>query len=270
MYQPNEFPEFYIFRKCLTLKISDLPTNPQAIRIVIAEDEMIIAEDLKDILEGLGYEVTGIGISAKETLQLIEAHNPDLALLDIQLKGGRDGIELAQEIRDHYRIPFLFLTSHADPATLKRAREVNPYGYVLKPFEEPAIHAAIEMAMANFEKENSRPDMAEDAGMILKDSLFVRHNGMLIKLRFSEILYLEADGNYTQIYTGDKRYALRNILKTLEETLSSHQFARIHKSFLVNLAHIEAINTQSVFIGGKEIPISRSQHNWLLNQIRTL
>ncbi len=231
---------------------------------------MIIAEDLKDILEGLGYEVMGIGISAREVLQLIEAHNPDLALLDIQLKGGRDGIDLAREIRDHYRIPFLFLTSHADQSTLKRAREVNPYGYVLKPFEEPAIHAAIEMAMANFEKENAKAAETDVSGMMLKDSLFVRQSGMLIKLKFSDILYMEADGNYTQIYTSNKRYALRNILKTLEESLSAHQFARIHKSYLVNLAHIEAIDTQSVFIGGKEIPISRSQHAWLLNQIRTL
>ncbi|MEJ2006233.1 MAG: LytTR family transcriptional regulator DNA-binding domain-containing protein [Cyclobacteriaceae bacterium] len=232
---------------------------------------MIIAEDLKDILENLGYAVVGIGISAKEALQLTGTHAPDLALLDIRLKGSMDGIELAREIRNHFRIPFLFLTSHADPATLGRAKEVNPYGYLLKPFEEQAIHAAIEMALANHEKEShTESEAGRSAEMILDDSLFVRHNGMLVKVRFPEIMYLEADGNYTNVFTKDKKYVLRNILKALEEKLAAHRFARLHKSYLVNLTQIEAIDSQSVYIGGKEIPISRSQHSWLMNQIRTL
>ena len=232
---------------------------------------MIIAEDLSEILEILGYEVVGIAISAREALQLIEEHNPSLAMLDIQLKGGMDGIDLAQEIRDHYRIPFLFLTSHADQSTILRAKEVNPYGYLLKPFEQPAIHAAVEMALANFAKEAEHHEAEELPGdMILNDSLFVRHNGMLVKVRFEDILYMEADGNYSNIYTREKKYTLRNILKALEEKLSSFRFARIHKSYLVNLSQIDAIDSQSVIIGGKEIPISRSQHSWLLNQIRTL
>ncbi len=238
---------------------------------MIIEDEMIIAEDLKDILEDLGYQVEGIAISAREALQLLEEHSPDLALVDIQLKGGKDGIELAAEIRDHYRIPFIFLTSHADTATLQRAKEVNPYGYVLKPYEEPAIHAAIEMALANFSKENASGTPAgTEAEMIMNDSLFVRSNGMLVKIRFSDILYLEADANYTNIYTREKKFVLRSILKELEKKLRSHHFSRIHKSYLVNLTQIDAIDSQSVHIGGKEIPISRSQHSWLLNQIKTL
>ena len=243
----------------------------QPVRIVIAEDEMIIAEDLKEILEILGYEVIGIGISAREVLQLVEEYNPSLALLDIQLKGGMDGIDLAREIRDHYRIPFLFLTSHADQSTILRAKEVNPYGYLLKPFDQSAIHAAVEMAMANFDKEIEKETaIGPDADMILHDSLFVRSNGMLVKVKFEDILYMEADGNYSNIYTRDKKYTLRCILKTLEEKLSSLRFARIHKSYLVNLAQIDAIDSQSVFMGGKEIPISRSQHGWLLKKIKTL
>jgi DNA-binding LytR/AlgR family response regulator len=235
---------------------------------------MIIAEDLKDILENLGYSVEGIAISAREALQLIEEYSPDLLLLDIHLKGGKDGIDLAHEIRDHYRIPFIFLTSHADKQTLLRAREVNPYGYILKPFEDQAIDAAIQIALANFEKDmnqvsqSDRSDHGSD--MILNDSLFVRSNGMLVKIRFADILYLEADGNYTNVYAKDKRFALRSILKALEEKLTSHHFVRIHKSYLVNLAQIDAIDSQSVHIGNKEIPISRSQHSWLLNQIKTL
>lgn len=239
------------------------------VKILIVEDEAIIAEDLSEILVSLGYEVTGIAISAREALQLIEESVPDLILLDIRLKGGKDGIELAREIRDHYRLPFIFLTSHADHSTLERAKEVNPYGYLLKPFEEREIYAGIEMGLANFEKENRQPQRSQSE-MILNDSLFVRSNSMLVKIRFSEILYLEADGNYTHINTQNKRFTLRSILKELDLALEGHSFARIHKSYLVNLNMIDSIDTQSVHIGGHEIPISRSQHSWLMNRIKTL
>jgi CheY-like chemotaxis protein len=91
------------------------------IKILIVEDELVIAEDLKDTLEDLGYEVVGIAISAREALAMIEEKSPDLALLDVQIKGGRDGIELAADINERYHLPFIMLTSHADLQTINRA-----------------------------------------------------------------------------------------------------------------------------------------------------
>ena len=126
-------------------------------KILIVEDELIIATDLGDILESLGYEVCGDAISAREALELINEQSPDLVLLDIQIKGGMDGIELAGIIRSEFRIPFIFLTSHADASTLQRAKEVKPYGYIVKPFQEKDIRAAIEIALGNFEAEQKDP-----------------------------------------------------------------------------------------------------------------
>ena len=236
------------------------------------EDELIIAEDLKDILENLGYEVCGLAISAREALATIEEENPDLALLDIQIKGGKDGIELAQLIRDQFKIPFIFLTSHADKSTLERAKEVNPYGYLVKPFQEKDIHPAIEIALGNFARENERPvhPTQEDTGFMLNDSLFVRAGSMLVKLKFTDIIYLEADANYTNIFAREKRFVIRGILKDLEQKLASYNFVRIHKSYIINLALIDAIDAEAVHIGNKEIPISRSMHKWLLTRITTL
>lgn len=240
-------------------------------RILIVEDELIIAEDLKDILEVLGYEVIGIAISAREAMQFLEEKPVDLALLDIKIKGGKDGIELAKEIREQFRIPFVFLTSHVDSVTLGRAKETHPYGYLVKPFHEKDIHATLEVALSNFAGENEKKEIQEDtAGMMLSDSLFVRNNGMLVKVKFNDINYFEADGNYSQVYTRDKKYVIRAILKDLEVKLNQNQFARIHKSYLINLEAIDAIDNQSVHISGKEIPISRSQYTWLVNQIKTL
>ncbi|RIW15244.1 DNA-binding response regulator [Algoriphagus lacus] len=241
------------------------------LKILIVEDELVIAEDLKEILEDLGYEVCGIAISSKEALALIEEKSPDLALLDIQIKGGKDGVELAAEINANYRLPFIMLTSHADIHTINRVKEVNPYGYLVKPFNEKEILAGIELAMANFSKEQARkndPDTSQD--FVLNDSLFIRNNGMLVKIKLQEIIYLEADANYTQVFAKDKKFVVRATLKDLEGKLDTNRFARIHKSFIINLAEIDSIQAESVSISGKEIPISRSQYSWLLQQIKML
>lgn len=240
-------------------------------KVLIVEDELIIAEDLKDILQSLGYEVCGLAISAREALTLIEEHAPDLALLDIQLKGGRDGVDLARDIRDQFKLAFVFLTSHADSHTLDRAKAVHPHGYLVKPFQEKDIHAAVEIALSNFARESSRQmDQSQEATFVLNDSFFIRSGGMLVKLKFSDIIYLEADANYTNVYTREKRFVVRSVLKELEQKLSNFNFSRIHKSYVINLDAIDAIDSQAVHIGDKEIPISRSQHSWLISNIKTL
>ncbi|UJP65366.1 LytR/AlgR family response regulator transcription factor [Mongoliitalea daihaiensis] len=241
------------------------------IKILIVEDELVIAEDLKDTLEDLGYEVVGIAISCREAMAMIEERSPDLALLDVQIKGGKDGIELAAEINEHYRIPFLMLTSHADIHTINRAKAVNPYGYLVKPFNEKEILAGIELAMSNFAKKQVKNGNQEgEEEFVLKDSLFVRANGMLVKIKLQDIIYLEADANYTIVNTRNKKFVIRATLKELDSKLDSHRFARIHKSFLVNLEEIDGIQADSIHLAGKEIPISRSQYSWLLHQIKLL
>ncbi|WP_194776779.1 LytR/AlgR family response regulator transcription factor [Pararhodonellum marinum] len=241
------------------------------IKILIVEDELVIAEDLKDILEEMGYEVCGIAVSAREALAMIEEKSPDLALLDIHIKGGKDGIALAAEINEHYHLPFIMLTSYSDMQTLNRAKEVHPYGYLVKPYNEKDILACIEMSMANFAKEQAKKSHEENQeDFVLKDSMFIRTNGMLVKLKLDEIIYFEADANYTQVHTKSKKYVIRSILKELEGKLDANRFVRIHKSFLINLEEIDSIQSESVQIAGKEIPISRNQYSWLLHQIRML
>lgn len=240
------------------------------LKILIVEDELVIAEDLKDILEELGYEVCGIAISAREAMALIGEHSPDLALLDIQIKGGRDGIELAADINENFHLPFIIVSSYSDMQTLNRAKEVHPFGYLVKPYNEKDILAAIEMAMANFAKQQAKKTEDKSEEFVLKDSLFIRTNGMLVKLKLADIIYFEADANYTHVFTKDKKFVIRSILKELEGKLDANRFVRVHKSYLINLEEIEGIQAEAVHIAGKEIPISRNQYSWLLHQINLL
>ncbi|MCD4818859.1 MAG: PAS domain S-box protein [Candidatus Cloacimonetes bacterium] len=116
-------------------------------KIMIVEDEIIIAEDIKFALENSGYEVAGMVSTEEEIMPTCKATSPDLILMDIMLGGENDGIYYAGEIRKQYNIPVIFLTAYADDDTIARAKETSPYGYLLKPFEERELYASIETVL---------------------------------------------------------------------------------------------------------------------------
>ncbi len=116
-------------------------------RILIVEDERITAEDLRDILTDLGYSVTASVSSGAEAIARAEETMPDLALMDIRIKGPIDGTETARILRERFNIPVIYLTAHADTATVSRAKTAEPLGYITKPFQEAELHASIEIAL---------------------------------------------------------------------------------------------------------------------------
>ncbi|HDZ26431.1 hypothetical protein LCGC14_0735150 [marine sediment metagenome] len=136
-------------------------------QILIVEDERVSAEDIKMSLQRLGYPVSGIAVSGEEAVRKAEEMHPDLVLMDIVLKGKMDGIEAASEIRSRLDIPVVYLTAHADKKTLARAKITEPFGYILKPFDDKDLQATIEMALYKQKTENA----LKEREMILKINL---------------------------------------------------------------------------------------------------
>ena len=125
-----------------------------SLKIMIVEDEIIVAKDIQRILKKLGYEAFDPFVQGKKALDAIEKLNPDLILLDINLKGSdMDGIQVAEQVHQNYQIPVIFLTAFSDKATLERAKLTEPYGYIIKPFEEDDIRTAIEIAYYKYTKD---------------------------------------------------------------------------------------------------------------------
>ncbi|MEW6139366.1 MAG: response regulator [Thermodesulfobacteriota bacterium] len=122
-------------------------------KILIVEDEIVVAMDLKVRLEFLGYDVVGICDQGEQVPEFVERVRPDLVLMDIVLAGKVDGIEAAQRLRDAYEVPVIFLTAHSDEATLMRATVSDPYGYLVKPFSEVALRTTIEVSLHNHGKQ---------------------------------------------------------------------------------------------------------------------
>jgi PAS domain S-box-containing protein len=116
-------------------------------QILVVEDEKIIAKDIQRTLQGLGYVVPAPVATGDAAIEKVEELRPDLVLMDIRLRGAMDGIVTANVIRDRWNVPIVYLTAHADPGTLERAKISEPFGYVLKPFDERDLHTTIEMAL---------------------------------------------------------------------------------------------------------------------------
>src|SRR5262245_2159339 len=116
-------------------------------RILIAEDERVVARDIQNRLGRLGYEVVGAARFGEDAVRLADELRPDLILMDIRLAGALDGVDAAQQIRTHLQLPVVYLTAYADDDTLQRACVTEPFGYVLKPFDERELQTAVEMAL---------------------------------------------------------------------------------------------------------------------------
>lgn len=122
-------------------------------KILIVEDEPIIATDIEMTLSKNGYSIVGIAYSSTNALDMLKNRSPDLVILDIAIKGDKDGIDLASIIRQHYSLPFIYLTSYSDKLTLERVKPTIPYGYIVKPFKDKDILTSIDIAFYKFEQE---------------------------------------------------------------------------------------------------------------------
>jgi class 3 adenylate cyclase/CheY-like chemotaxis protein len=134
----------------------------EKVKILIAEDEKIIALDIKKTLQRLGYNVLGMVNNGPQALNFLQTTRPDLILMDIMLKGELSGIETASIINQEYGVPFVYLTALTDDETLNKAKITEPFGYVVKPFNERGLHSAIEMALYKHRAENELKKKTEE------------------------------------------------------------------------------------------------------------
>jgi PAS domain S-box-containing protein len=150
-------------------------------RIIVVEDEKVVAADIESCVKGLGYEVVGAAATGTDALRLAVKTMPDLALMDIKLKGVLDGIEVAGALYDQLKIPVVYLTAHADAEILQRARQTTPAGYVIKPFDDRTLRTAIELAFDRHRRERQLIDggqrMAAAIGSIDEAVIVAGDNG---------------------------------------------------------------------------------------------
>lgn len=225
-----------------------------SLNILIVEDELLIAEMLKEMLQDLGHTVGAKARSFNEAMEHLQRDTAiNFAFLDINLGKGKTGLDIAREIRTKQPIPFIFLTSYADKKTIQEAIEHKPEAYLIKPFSQADLLATLEIVRARKTGE----------------SFFTFKSGYeIIKLKTSDIRWLKSDNVYVELKTIGKTHLLRMSLDKVLTELNNDQFIRVHRSYAVNLLHVEAVNSQHIVIGQEKIPLARNHHEAFLNRFR--
>ena len=221
-------------------------------KFLIVEDELLIAETISDFLKNEGCQHVTIVESVEEAVQHIESAHVDFVLTDIALGREKTGIDLGNLLYTKYKIPFIYITSHADKAMIDKAKHTRPNAYIVKPFKKEDLLVAIELGLYNNTSSTRQgPTEAEE--------LIVKEGRALVRIYQSNILWFESDGNYTTIHLkNDKRRVIRQGLVEMQEQLPATNFIRIHKSYLVNKLHISELSSNTLKIEDTELPIGRA------------
>lgn len=242
--------------------------------VLVVEDENIVSKDIQHSLKKLGYNVVGAAATGEKALAIAHETKPDVVLMDIMLKGDMNGIETAGKIKAELKIPVIYLTAYADEATLAKAKVTEPYGYIIKPFKEIDLHTSIEMALYKHGKES---EVKKERDLLYslvenKDTrnfIFVKSNSRLVKLKTEDIYFIEALKDYVVINTLNSRYTIHSTMKDIERKLPADEFIRVHRSFIVRLDKIAAIEQPNLILENdkKIIPIGGSYKDELSNKI---
>ncbi|MFA8432942.1 MAG: LytR/AlgR family response regulator transcription factor [Marinifilaceae bacterium] len=243
------------------------------IRILIVEDEIIIAEDIALRLIEMGYGIAGMVTNGPEAISTIKTQQVDILLIDICLQGKMDGIELAQIINEMYHLPFIFLTSMANNDIVNRAKKVIPSSFLLKPFNDRQVKISIEIALENHPylskaKHSLFLDNKEQFQDIKSTkSIFMKKENQFERVDLKDILWIEAESNYTSIHAKNGIFTFSVTLKKIEEKLPPQKFCRVHRSFIVNIDNITGIEGNQLVIHDKYIPISKSLRDLIFQKI---
>lgn len=222
------------------------------IKVLIIEDNPITAQDLSEIISGQGMTVTSCAKNKLEARTSIENNEPDILLVDINLKGGDDGIDFVEEITPKLKIPVIYLTANSDKSTVDRAFQTKPASFLTKPYDDKDVIIAIELAFSNHCSEVLISEVPN------KPFIFLKCGKKFEKVPIESINYLQADGSYSKFVTTEKEYFLSGNLNNISSKLKNPAFLRIHRSYVVNVDNITGLDSDYVFIGETNIPISRS------------
>jgi DNA-binding LytR/AlgR family response regulator len=236
----------------------------EKIKVLIVEDMLMIAEDIAFRLTKNEMEVVGTCSSGEEAIDMAQKKRPDLILMDIGLSGEIDGITTAQRIHAQQFIPIIYLSDYTDSNTLGRAKKTLPANYLAKPFNEPDLIRAIDIAFTNARHMPSEHNR-------FKDQVFLRTNNQaFVKLDVKDILYLEADRAYCNIMTTSKEYKLSTSMNHVFEQFAHEDFIKVHRSYIVNIKQITALDGNVIHFGEKEVTMSKEYRDDLIRLLKII
>ena len=227
------------------------------VKLLIVEDEILVAKGIKIQLEDIGYEVCQIVSKKDETMRAMKIHSPDLILMDIDLGGPINGIDLAIAIKNSYNVPVIYLTDIRDKDTFDRAKETGPAIYLNKPFNEYELGQHIDLAIHNaYNKTKQKVDNNE--AFVMKDILWIKQGTSFNKVAIEDVLWIKASGAYCEVVTSSKTYTLSKNMREVNDFIDHADFVKVHKSYTVNTSNIDSMRGSMIIVNNYEIPIGKT------------
>lgn len=209
-------------------------------------------------------EVIGICRTGEEAIECAKSDKPDLILMDIQLAGKIDGIAAAQKICEHQNIPIIYLSDYSDKDTLDRAKKTRPANYLAKPFLETDLIRAIDIAFSNAQYPSAN-------NQIFNEHFFLRTDSQtFVKIAYTDILFLKADRAYCNVVTAEKNYTLSSSMKNVFEQFNHPDFAKVHRSFIINTKQITALDGNVIHLGEQQVVMSKEYRDDLMHRIKII
>lgn len=244
--------------------------NHSELNLLIVKGNPLAALKLEQQIKKIGYKFTKIVDNLTDALQSVEQSEIDLVILDVELKGTLDGITLAKFLNKKNK-PFLCVTNAKHLALYQKIKPFKPVAYLL----ESVKNSTLESILSNI---NSSIFNAKKQGMqaalkaSIADTFFIKQNNVLKKIPYDDVLWIKTEGNYSIIYTTNKRYILKLSLKKVLVQLPKSHFIQIQRAFIVALSKIEDIDTTTneVIINEEKLPLGRNYRDELLGRLQIL
>ena len=242
--------------------------------IVLLEDDFSFSLEIELLLEKMGLELVARFVRAEDALEYVKHSPPSLVLSDIFLNGEMTGVEFGQQIKE-YNIPIILFTVDADRTLYEEAKKAILIAYIIKPFDDLTLQAAIELAQKRLRLLNLGIEAAskmEETQTIYKDSFFIKKNKKLHKIEIKDIYWIQSDGNYCTIFTDEGKHVVLMSLTKLKNKLPVDKFVQTHRSFLVQLnkvSNVDYTNNQLV-VNSESLPIGRRFKSQLIKRLNFL
>lgn len=230
--------------------------------ILIVEDNLSFALELEMLVEELHYRTIGRADNSGEALDLIFSKNPDLILMDIDIKGNLSGLEIGEKIA-HLNIPILYITGLADQTYEQALKQKGTIGYLVKPVDKITLRSSINLAIAKaytLQSERTEEGTPTIEHFIGQDHLFLKKKGTYRKVAFGDIVFIKSNDNYCEVHTAKEDvFTARMPLSKFGSLLPHKSFFRPHRQYIVQTSFIESVNFQdsTITVMHKEIPLSR-------------
>lgn len=247
-----------------------LPATATLRVLAVEVDSDLERQALRQRLESFGFELTGIAASAAEALAHFDADEPDVVLLDVNLRGPHDGVEVALELNRRRPVPLIFVSSATDAATFERACQAYPFAFLTKPYNPTELAHAIALAVQHFAREQHlgeahhptaladpalNPSATTSEGVVL-----VRENGRLHRVPLDTVFWIEADGSYCHLHADGRKYTIKTSLRELGHRLPAGKYVRVHRAHLVRIGQIDRVDPRDhqLWVRGQAVAIGRA------------